>query len=34
MWPIKTNLFLGGFVAACLLSLAYPIVGVVNYLML
>ena len=34
MWPIKTTLFFFGFVGACALSLVYPIVGIVNYMML
>jgi len=34
MWPIKTCLFFTGFVAACALSLAYPIVGVSNYMLI
>lgn len=33
LWPIKTYLLLVGFVGACALSMVYPIVGVVNYMM-
>jgi O-antigen ligase len=33
MWPIKTLLLVVGFVGACALSIAYPIVGIVNYMM-
>jgi len=33
MWPIKTCLLVVGFVGACALSMVYPIVGVVNYMM-
>lgn len=34
MWPVKTILFFVGFVAACALSLAFPIVGIVNYMII
>jgi hypothetical protein len=33
MWPLKTILFFGMFWGACLMALANPIWGVVNYLM-
>lgn len=33
MWPIKTCLFFFGFAIACILTLAYPIVGVCNYML-
>ncbi len=33
MWPIKTTVFFFGFIAACALSLVYPIIGIVNYMM-
>ena len=33
MWPFKTSLFFLGFIAACVLSLAHPIVGVCNYML-
>ncbi|NOX59585.1 MAG: hypothetical protein GXP29_12125 [Planctomycetes bacterium] len=32
-WPLKTSLFFVGFVCACGLSLVFPIVGIVNYMM-
>ncbi len=32
MWPIKTCLFFFGFIGACTLSVAYPIVGVASYM--
>lgn len=32
MWPVKTCLFFFGFIAACALSFVYPIVGIVNYM--
>lgn len=32
MWPIKTCIFFIGFIGACALSFVYPIVGVVNYM--
>lgn len=34
MWPLKTILFLAWFLAACGVSLYYPIVGLVNYVMI
>jgi putative inorganic carbon (HCO3(-)) transporter len=34
MWPLKTILFLASFLAACGISLYYPIVGLVNYIVL
>lgn len=33
MWPIKTCVFFVGFFAACIFALAYPIVGVCNYML-
>ena len=33
MWSIKTCMFFFGFVGACALSVVYPIVGIVNYMM-
>ena len=34
MWPVKTCLFFFGFIGACALSVVYPIVGIVNYMMI
>ena len=33
LWPLKTSLFFVGFVFACGLSLVFPIVGIVNYML-
>lgn len=33
MWPIKTCLLVCGFVGACALSMVFPIVGIVNYML-
>ena len=33
MWPIKTCLFFFGFIGACTLSVVYPLVGIINYMM-
>ncbi|NOX59584.1 MAG: hypothetical protein GXP29_12120 [Planctomycetes bacterium] len=34
MWPIKTCIFLAGFVGSCGMSLVFPIVGVITYMMI
>ncbi len=34
MWPIKTCIFLAGFVGSCGLSLLFPLVGIITYMMI
>ncbi|GJM24714.1 MAG: hypothetical protein DHS20C16_11290 [Phycisphaerae bacterium] len=34
MWPIKTCIFFAGFISSCGLSLVFPIVGIITYMMI
>ncbi len=34
MWPIKTCIFFAGFISSCGLSLVFPILGIVTYMMI
>ena len=34
MWPIKTCIFVFGFISSCGLSLVFPIVGIITYMMI
>lgn len=34
MWPIKTCIFFAGFISSCGLSLLFPIIGIITYMMI